>query len=77
MNAKIMEDPLHMDADAAMLAMDRALFGEDGEMVYQLHRGYYDALADFGEKPLRHLTEAWHFYFHDYGDLPFVRRMGS
>ena len=73
MNAKIMEDPLHMDVDAAMLAMDRALFGEAGEEVNGLRRSYYDALADFGEKPVRHLCQAWHFYFHDYGELPFVR----
>ena len=44
MNAKIMEDPLHMDADAAMLAMDRALFGEAGEEANGLRRDYYDKL---------------------------------
>lgn len=73
MNARILQSPLSFEACAELQKLDTELFGEAAKQVNEIRRAYYAAFADFGKAPIMTASEAWYFYHHDYGDLPFIR----
>lgn len=77
MNARLLRSPLSFQADNELKRLDRELFGEAGDMVNEIRRGYYEAFADFGEEPLRAAAQAWHFYYREYEELPFIRNAAT
>ena len=77
MNARILRSPLSFNAADELLKLDRELFGEAGERVNEIRREYYTAFANFGNEPLKEAANAWHFYYREYEDLPFIRNAAT
>ena len=77
MNAAILQNPLAFDADKALLNLDLEIFGEYGSQVNEIRRSYYASFADFGNDALKKTADLWHFYYREYGDLPFIRNAAT
>ena len=77
MNAAILQNPLGFDADEALLRWDMDVFGEYGRQVYEIRKTYYASFADFGIDALKKTADLWHFYYRDYGKLPFIRNAAT
>lgn len=77
MNAAILQNPLAFDADKALLNLDLEVFGEYGSLVNEIRKAYYASFADFGNDALKKTADLWHFYYREYGDLPFIRNAAT
>lgn len=73
MNARILRDPMGFSAETAMREFDEDVFGEYADRVTALRKRYYASFADFGTDELKKRAAAWHFAYHEYGELPFFR----
>ena len=77
LHAAVLQDPEAFCADGAVLDFHRAIFGDFAPQTACLQREYYQAFADFGKAPLRQAAQAWHFYYRDHKELPFVENIGT
>ncbi len=77
MNAAILQNPLAFDADEALLRWDADVFGEYGSQVNEIRKAYYASFADFGNDALKKTADLWHFYYREYGKLPFIRNAAT
>ena len=77
LNGQILSSPHCFCADSALRAFHQGVFGTFGDQVYALHRQYYQCFADFGKTPLRQAAQAWHFYYRDHADLPFLENAAT
>lgn len=77
LNAQLLQSPESFHADSALLAFHWSVFGDFADRIWELHRRYYDCFADFGKTPLREAAEAWHFYYRDHRDLPFLENAAT
>ena len=72
-NAALMADPVGTDYDAYAEQFHRRRFGNAADEVRAIRDAYYLAKADPGIEEMKRQFENDLFYFHDYGELPFVR----
>lgn len=72
-NAELMKAPESFDYEDFSRGFHRAHYGEAAELVSALREKFYLACGDMGEDVLKTLCERDDFYYHGYGNLPFVR----
>ena len=77
MNARMLASPAKGDGAAAMEEFDREIFGEQGNLISDLRRRFYDSFADFGEELAAEFARNWFFFYHKYPPLPFIRNAAT
>lgn len=77
LNAQLLSSPGTFNADNALQSYYQTIFGNYGQQISKLHRQYYECFADFGKTPLRQAAEAWHFYYRDHINLPFLENAAT